>query len=136
MSRVGSKHTAPELAVRRALHHHGFRFRLHRRDLPGSPDICLPKYRFAVLVHGCFWHGHMCRRATLPKVRTHYWEKKIERNRRRDAQSQRRLEERGWRVRVIWTCELPEATTALVGELSHLRGRADGAPAPTQGTAP
>jgi DNA mismatch endonuclease (patch repair protein) len=106
MSRVRGKDTRPELAVRRLLHGLGFRFRLHRRDLPGTPDLVLPKYNAVVMVHGCFWHGHRgCKAATVPKTRTDYWLEKIAANRRRDARDSRRLRRLGWKVVVVWQCE-------------------------------
>lgn len=107
MRRVPSRNTGPELAVRRLLHAHCYRFRLHRKDLPGSPDIYLPKYRTAVFVHGCFWHGHKgCKRATIPAARPEYWSEKIRRNRERDACVREKLEQQGCRVVTIWQCEL------------------------------
>lgn len=106
MSRIGGKNTAPELTVRKALHAAGYRFRLHRRDLPGTPDIVLPRYRSAIFVHGCFWHGHDCPRGRLPATRTEFWETKIRGNQARDARNKEALEARGWQVLTIWTCEL------------------------------
>lgn len=106
MSRIGSRDTGPELAVRSLLHRLGFRFRLHRRDLPGTPDIVLPGRHAVVFVHGCFWHGHTCKRAGMPKSRNTYWAEKIEANRRRDANKRRMLRSRGWRVLTVWECEL------------------------------
>ncbi|MGP2492643.1 very short patch repair endonuclease [Mesorhizobium sp. PUT5] len=106
MSRIGGKNTAPELTVRKALHAAGYRFRLHRRDLPGTPDIVLPRYRSAIFVHGCFWHGHDCPRGRLPVTRTEFWETKIRGNQARDARNKKALEARGWQVLTIWTCEL------------------------------
>lgn len=109
MSKVAGKNTAPELAVRRAAHAAGMRFRLHRRDLPGTPDIVFPKYRAAVFVHGCFWHGHSCAKGRLPKSRTDYWEPKIAANRERDAAKRAALVAAGWRVLTIWQCEIGRA---------------------------
>lgn len=111
MSRIGSKNTAPEVAVRRLLHRLGYRFRLHRRDLPGTPDIVLPKHRTAILVHGCFWHGHGCKIGRPPKTRPEFWMPKLERNRERDASQQRALEALGWRPIVIWQCETRDLET-------------------------
>ena len=106
MKRVRTKDTAPENAVRRALHRSGFRFSLHRKDLPGTPDIVLPRHNVCLFIHGCFWHGHPdCRAARLPATRTEYWRDKIEENRRRDFRNTSLLEDRGWRVHVIWECE-------------------------------
>lgn len=106
MRAVKRAHTKPEIIVRQALHALGLRFRLHRRDLPGSPDIVLPRFRTAVFVHGCFWHRHPgCRHATTPKSRQEYWLPKFEANVERDARKEAQLRELGWRVAVIWECE-------------------------------
>ena len=108
--------TNPEIAVRKMLHAMGYRFRLHRRDLPGSPDIVLPGRRVAIQVHGCFWHQHEgCRRATLPKSRLDYWLPKLTANRARDQDAERRLAALGWKVHVVWECELA-ADSKAVGE--------------------
>lgn len=106
MRAVKRAHTKPEIIVRQALHALGLRFRLHRRDLPGSPDIVLPRLRTVVFVHGCFWHRHPgCRYATTPKSRQEYWLPKFEANVERDARKEAELRELGWRVAVIWECE-------------------------------
>lgn len=106
MRAVKRAHTAPEIVVRQALHALGLRFRLHRRDLPGSPDIVLPKFRTVVFVHGCFWHRHPdCRYATTPKSRQEYWLPKFEANVERDARKEAQLRDLGWRVVVMWECE-------------------------------
>ncbi|WP_342450151.1 DNA mismatch endonuclease Vsr [Thiorhodococcus minor] len=106
MSRVASKNTSAELRVRRALHALGFRFRLHRKDLPGTPDIVLPKHRTVVFVHGCFWHRHPgCPKATTPKTRVEFWRSKFDRNVERDREAMAQLEALGWRTVVIWECE-------------------------------
>lgn len=107
MSRIRSSNTSPEVALRRALHALGFRFRLHRKDLPGKPDIVLPRYRTVVFVHGCFWHRHHgCRVATTPKSNTDFWVEKFDRNVARDKRSRQLLEAQGWRVIVVWECEM------------------------------
>lgn len=107
MARIRSGNTGPELKVRKILHRIGYRFRLHRRDLPGTPDIVLPRHRVAIFVHGCFWHGHDCRRgAREPKTNADYWRNKRSRNRRRDDRAQRELVAQGWRVLVLWECDL------------------------------
>ena len=109
MSRVRSKNTKPELIVRRHLHEAGLRFRLHRPDLPGKPDLVLPQYRCAVLVHGCFWHQHaQCDRARPPLSNAAYWGPKLKRNLERDRQARRELAALGWKVFVIWECQLSE----------------------------
>lgn len=106
MSRIKGANTGPEIGVRSLLHRMGYRFRLHRRDLPGTPDIVLPGRKAVVFVHGCFWHGHVCKRTKMPKSRTTYWADKIESNRLRDARKRRRLKEMGWKVVIVWECEL------------------------------
>ena len=105
MSRIGGKDTAPELIVRKLLHGLGFRFRLHRRDLPGTPDVVLPRLKIALFVHGCFWHGHGCKIGQPPKSRQDYWLPKIERNKARDAEKAAALKTQGWRVLEVWQCE-------------------------------
>ncbi len=106
MSRVRGKDTGPELVVRRLAHRLGFRFRLHRRDLPGTPDLVFPRLRKAILVHGCFWHSHVgCRAGRAPSSNEDYWEPKLRRNVERDAANQEALRRLGWEVLVIWECE-------------------------------
>ena len=110
MSRVRGKDTTPELVVRRLAHRHGYRFRLHRKDLPGSPDLVFPRLKKAIFVHGCFWHGHLgCRAGRLPKSRVDYWSAKISRNKERDAEALAELRNLGWQVLVIWECETKDA---------------------------
>jgi len=106
MSRIRGKNTRPELVVRSLLHRLGYRFRLHRRDLPGTPDIVLPKHHKIILVHGCFWHGHSCRLASKPKTNEHYWNEKIQGNRNRDARNLDALKRLGWYVLELWECEI------------------------------
>ena len=109
MSRIRGKDTAPEILVRSALHRMGFRFRLHKRDLPGRPDIVLARYRTAVFVHGCFWHRHPgCTKAYTPKSRIHFWQSKFDQNVERDAAVRDQLEHLGWNVVVVWECEVRE----------------------------
>ena len=109
MSGIRGKDTKPEIVVRRFLHRMGFRFRLHRRDLPGRPDIVLPKYRTAVEVRGCFWHRHEgCLFAYTPKSNREFWETKLNGNRDRDRRNLRELTHLGWRVIEIWECELAD----------------------------
>jgi DNA mismatch endonuclease (patch repair protein) len=106
MSRIRSGNTQPEIAVRRLLHAMGYRYRLHRRDLPGEPDIVLPRHQLAIFVHGCFWHQHQgCRLASKPKTRQEYWHPKLAGNVVRDGLAQEALSALGWRVEVIWECE-------------------------------
>jgi DNA mismatch endonuclease (patch repair protein) len=106
MRAVRRKGTGPELVLRKALHAAGLRFRLHRRDLPGTPDIVLPGRRVAVFVHGCFWHGHECRAGRAPASRAEYWGPKLAANRERDARKAAELEAAGWRVVTVWECAL------------------------------
>lgn len=107
MSRVRSKNTSPEILVRSSFHKAGLRFRIHRKDLPGNPDIVFPSRRIALFVNGCFWHGHEgCKRARIPASRREYWEGKLRRNVARDAANYALLESAGWRVVVLWECEL------------------------------
>jgi DNA mismatch endonuclease (patch repair protein) len=111
MSRVRGRDTKPELVVRRLLHASGSRFRLHRRDLPGTPDVVLPRYRLAIFVHGCFWHRHHgCSKTTTPKTRAAFWNDKFDRNVARDQLNLRRLEASGWRHAIIWECETKDVT--------------------------
>ena len=106
MSQVKGKDTKPEVLVRRLLHGMGYRFRLHAKDLPGRPDVVMPRHRKIVQVHGCFWHGHRgCRRATRPSTNVDFWSNKIEGNQRRDVRTRRKLRSMGWEVLVIWQCQ-------------------------------
>ena len=104
MSRIRSKDTTPEIRIRSALHRLGFRFRLHNPKLPGKPDMVLPRYRTAIQVRGCFWHGHNCMDGHIPHSRKDYWVPKLEANRRRDARNDRKLRKLGWKVVVVWEC--------------------------------
>lgn len=106
MSRIHSRDTKPEKLVRSLLHRMGYRFRLHRKDLPGKPDIVLPRYRTAILVHGCYWHRHPdCRFAYTPKSNRQFWENKFQENIARDARQIQRLAALGWRALIVWECE-------------------------------
>jgi DNA mismatch endonuclease, patch repair protein len=106
MGRIRSKDTRPERVIRSMLHRMGFRFRLHRRDLPGKPDVVLPKHRKVVLVQGCFWHGHTCTLASRPKSNQNYWSEKIATNRARDQRNRAELKRRGWLVLELWECDI------------------------------
>ena len=122
MSRIRAKDTKPELAVRSLLHRMGYRFRLHRRDLPGRPDIVLPKYKAVIFVHGCFWHQHSgCRFSNLPKSRQDYWTQKLEGNVRRDRRHQRNLRKQGWKVFIVWECQTKNEDTLVKTVHSFLR---------------
>jgi DNA mismatch endonuclease (patch repair protein) len=107
MSSIRARDSKPEMLVRRHLHGLGFRYRLSPRDLPGRPDLVLSRYGVAILVHGCFWHGHRgCRFATVPSTRTEFWTTKFAANRNRDAAAEEKLRELGWRVAIVWECAL------------------------------
>ncbi len=109
MRRVNSTDTSPELKVRRLLRRMGVGYRLHRRDLPGKPDIVMAGRRLAIFVHGCFWHGHDCARGSrVPKANRDYWEAKVGRNRARDVEHRAALEAKGWRVLTLWECDLKD----------------------------
>ncbi len=108
MAGIKNRNTKPEVALRKLLHKAGFRFRLNRSDLPGRPDIVLPKYRTVIFVHGCFWHGHEnCKHFRLPKTRTQFWEAKIGANKLRDTKIKKQLEKLGWHVVAVWECKIP-----------------------------
>jgi len=112
MRAVKGRDTMPELKVRRLIHRIGYKFRLHRNDLPGSPDIVFPRLRKVVLVHGCFWHGHRCARgARIPKRNRPYWQTKITRNRARDLRNLRALRALGWRALIIWECNISKSSS-------------------------
>ncbi len=106
MANIKGKNTKPEMAIRSALHQMGYRFRLHRKDLPGKPDIVLPKHRAVVFVNGCFWHGHFCSLFKWPKTRQQFWREKIIANKDRDQRNIQLLVEEGWRVFVVWECSI------------------------------
>lgn len=124
MSRIAGRNTKPELLLRSLLHRAGFRFRLHAKDLPGRPDIILPRYRIAIFVHGCFWHRHPgCRNATMPSTRPEFWAAKFEGNVERDARNAAALEEAGWTVLTVWECDLKSDPQAVATRLSEtIRG--------------
>jgi DNA mismatch endonuclease (patch repair protein) len=121
MSAVRGKDTRPERAVRSALFAAGYRYRLHRRDLPGAPDIVLPRFRTAVFVHGCFWHGHDCPRGRRPTSNIEFWNRKLDSNVARDRQNHAALRTAGWRVEVIWQCSLAVGCERLLVQLDTLR---------------
>ena len=124
MSRIRGRNTGPELRLRSLLHRAGFRFRLHAKQLPGSPDVVLPKYRTAIFVHGCFWHRHPgCRNATMPSTRREFWREKFDGNVSRDLRNQAALVAAGWTVLTIWECELKADAEGIVRRLvDELRG--------------
>ena len=118
MAGIRARNTKPEMRVRRALHAAGLRFRLHRRDVPGSPDILLPRYRTAVFIHGCYWHGHSCLLFRLPASNVDFWRRKIEANRKRDQVVAEQLRAAKWRRLVIWECSF--RGTGQIGEAAAL----------------
>ena len=120
MSRVRSKDTTPEIQVRKALHRAGFRFRLHRTNLPGKPDLVFPRYRLALFVHGCFWHRHGCKRTTMPKTNREFWTQKFCRTMERDQRVAAELEELGWATTVIWECQLETGINRLIETLTRI----------------
>lgn len=117
MRAVKSRDTAPEMTVRRLVYSMGYRYRLHRKDLPGKPDLTFQSRRKVIFIHGCFWHGHDCKRgARVPKNNREYWETKIARNRERDSQNDEDLKREGWRILVVWECQIrePEAVAERI----------------------
>lgn len=119
MLAVRNRNTSPEMQVRRALHSLGYRFRLHRKELPGTPDIVLPGHKKIILVHGCFWHGHAyCKRSKLPTNNANVWREKIQGNKHRDEKNVRLLRQLGWDVMIIWECETHDPLT-LSARLSN-----------------
>lgn len=125
MRRVRSRDTQPELSVRRIVHRLGFRFRLNVVELPGSPDLVLPRLRKVIFVHGCFWHRHTCPAANLPVTRAEYWRSKLERNARRDRRDVRELRRAGWRVLVIWECQIKNQERLSKRLVKFLRDETD-----------
>lgn len=120
MSSIRSRNTKPEMRVRQFLHRQGFRFRLHVRELPGKPDIVLPRYRAVIFVHGCFWHGHDCHIFKMPQTRTAFWQEKIARNRTNDEKSNEKLLASGWRVGIVWECAIRNSDMEILGtRLAH-----------------
>jgi len=124
MSRIHSRNTKPERQVRSLLHKAGYRFRLHSKKLPGTPDIVLPKYRAVIFVHGCFWHRHIdCANATIPKTRPEFWESKFKATAERDRKKTEELRLAGWRVIIVWECDLRKDAQALILRIStELKG--------------
>lgn len=121
MSRIKGKDTQPELLVRSLLHKLGYRFRIHRKDLPGKPDIILPRYKTVVFVHGCYWHRHKgCKYAYTPKSRVSFWAEKFKGNVERDKKHQKQLKEMGWTVHVIWECEVEKDIEKVRARLQQL----------------
>lgn len=124
MAAIRGRDTTPELEVRRILHRLGFRFRLHRRDLPGTPDIVLPRFQTVIFVHGCFWHRHPeCRFTTNPKTRRDFWEAKFSQNIERDKRNYTALGNAAWNIVVVWECELRDKVALEARLLQFLRAR-------------
>lgn len=121
MSSIRSKGTRPELYVRKRIWSEGFRYRLHVKTLPGTPDLVLSKYRMAIFVHGCFWHQHDCSNATRPSSNREYWDRKFDRNIVRDALHRCRLDELDWEVVTVWECNLENGTKSLLAKLKSIR---------------
>jgi DNA mismatch endonuclease (patch repair protein) len=118
MSKIGSKNTKPEMILRSALFKKGFRFRVHRKDLPGKPDIVLTKYQTVIFVHGCFWHYHKdCREGRIPSTNTQFWKTKLLKNVEKDKRNTKALQEMGWKVIVVWECEIEKHFEKTINEL-------------------
>ena len=122
MQSVRTKNTGPEKFVRKVLFGLGYRYRLHRKDLPGTPDLVFPGRRKVIFIHGCYWHGHGCKKGQLPKSGSTYWTQKIAKNRERDKRKETELKEAGWDVLTIWQCELTELSS-LVSRLEAFLGK-------------
>lgn len=121
MSRVSGRNTKPEIAVRSLLHNMGYRFRLHRKDLPGKPDITLPKYKKVIFVHGCFWHGHAdCPRSKRPTTNQEFWREKLDKNIERDKSAVKALKQLGWEVMTVWSCEVNDTNKLIIKLFSFL----------------
>ncbi|WP_084355942.1 very short patch repair endonuclease [Novosphingobium lentum] len=120
MSGIRGKNTRPELMLRQALHALGFRYRLHAPELPGKPDLAFPKHQAIIQVHGCFWHRHGCDKTSIPSSNSEFWQKKFERNIERDREVELQLRELGWRVGVVWECEIGRRLDPLlIDKVSH-----------------
>lgn len=123
MSGIRGKDTKPELALRRALHRDGFRYRLHAKNLPGRPDLVFPRFKAAVFVNGCFWHGHEgCKYFKIPSTRTDFWTKKLDSNRARDRLRRDQLEGSGWRTAVVWECAMRHQQSEVVEQVERWLG--------------
>jgi len=123
MSRIRAKNTKPELLLRKALHARGFRYRLHRKELPGTPDLVFARFKAIVFVHGCFWHGHGCHLFVLPEQNRAFWRKKISLNEDRDKRAEMELRNRGWRVLTVWECALRGRHRKVADDLAAEIGR-------------
>jgi DNA mismatch endonuclease, patch repair protein len=133
MRRIRSKDTTPELSLRRLVHRMGYRFRLHKRDLPGKPDLVFPGKKKIVFLHGCFWHQHQeCREGRVPGTRLEYWEPKLARNKERDALTEAALKSLGWDVLTLWECELEKEPAEVSKALRRFLGRSPHAEHPVR----
>lgn len=121
MAGIKGKNTKPEMAVRKQVFAAGFRYRLHARNLPGTPDLVLTRYKVVVFVHGCFWHGHKCLNGKLPETNRDFWQKKFARNIKNDQRATRALRAKGWKVVTIWECQLEKGVVRLLALLNNLR---------------
>jgi len=121
MALVKNKNTKPEIFVRSLLHKSGFRFQLFRKDLPGSPDIILPKYGMVIFVHGCFWHGHKCPRGQRPVSNRKFWNEKLDKNKFRDKKNYQKIKAIGWKVEIIWECEAIRSVKKILKKLKRAR---------------
>lgn len=134
MRGVKSEHTRPEVRLRSLLHGQGYRFRLHRKDLPGRPDLCLPKYRATIFMNGCFWHHHQgCSHGRIPASNRAFWEAKIARTQQRDIRNKMALETLGWNVVTVWECELSNESALLLRVGRELKDSPRKIPLPSQG---
>lgn len=121
MSKIRSKNTKPELVLRSCLHKLGYRFRIHRKDLPGKPDIVLPKYKTVIFVHGCFWHFHKeCREGRIPDTNSKFWKEKLLKNVEKDKMNLAKCKNLGWKTIVIWECEIENDLDTVISEIIHL----------------
>jgi DNA mismatch endonuclease, patch repair protein len=123
MRAIGNKNTRPELIVRKLLHAHGFRYRLHVKDLPGKPDLVFPRFRAVIFINGCFWHGHECYLFKMPASRVEFWEKKISDNIKRDHRNKILLSDSGWKVLVVWECAIKGKNKLSQAELLNFISR-------------
>ena len=123
MRAIGNKNTRPELIVRKLLHSHGFRYRLHVKDMPGKPDLVFPRFRAVIFVNGCFWHGHECYLFKMPASRVEFWEKKISDNIKRDHRNKILLSDSGWKVLVVWECAIKGKNKLSQAELLNFISR-------------
>jgi len=128
MAKVKSRDTRPEMKVRSALHRAGYRYRLHRSDLPGNPDLTFPRFRLVLFVHGCFWHRHGCKRTTMPASNLEFWSNKFRRTMERDRKALKELKETGWATTVIWECQIEAGIGRLIKMLTGIARLSDKKP--------